>query len=105
MNPHDIVCIKVTGEKVFLIAETDRRTWMVRRPQIADNGGIFHNTEEFFEVELEPVASYAARMVAEMKLKARSQKELYKDELAMTQEIEEEVAMATPKKTEPDPIN
>lgn len=94
MQAREIVCIRTTGEKVYLIAETDRNTWKVRRPVISEHGEIRHETEEFFSSELATVVEYAQSMVQEMILKAKCQKELMKTELSLTNEVEAEVARA-----------
>lgn len=101
MTKGQVLCIKTTGEKVYLIAETDRRTWQVRRPIINDNGGIIHEIEEFFENEMETIEDFAKRLVGEMITKARAQKALLKAELAVTEEFEKEVAEAVGPQDEP----
>jgi len=94
MKLHDIICIKTTGEKVFLLAETERKTWKVRRPVIAENGSIGHEVEEFFEAELESVEDFTKRLVSEMILKANSQRKLLSVERAIVEEVENEAAIA-----------
>lgn len=94
MNKQDIVCIKTSGEKVYLIALTDRNTWQVRRPNVTEAGAIEHSVDEFFAGELEPVEAYYTRLVDEMIMKAKVQKKLLKAELSITEELEAEAERA-----------
>jgi len=91
MNAGDIVCVKVTGEKVFIL-DLYTRTFAgvavpmgtVRRPNVADGGGIQFDTMDFFIDELEPLEAHAERQVQEMVLKqnANSRFEKLMNELA-----------------------
>lgn len=101
MTSGEIVILKTTGEKVHLIAETDRRTWKVRRPSIAKDGAIEHLTEEFFETELESIEDFADRTIAEMKLKAHKQKELFIVEQKIEAELQEDDLLAAPAPAKP----
>lgn len=83
VNANDILCIKTTGEKVYVLntfirsfANKDdlRNMVTVRRPNVADGGGIIHETFDLFEDELESIESHAERQIQEMVLKQNASK-------------------------------
>jgi hypothetical protein len=79
MQLGDLLTIKTTGELVYVLSETDRKTFKVRRP-VMSRDGITHFTDEFFADELETIEEHLRRELADMKLKARLQKELLQEE-------------------------
>lgn len=76
MKAGDILVVRTTGEKVYLIAETDRGTWKVRRPNTKTDGAIEHTVDEFFEGELSTIEDFADAQVQEMVIRHTSQKKL-----------------------------
>lgn len=97
MKEADIVVIRTTGEKVYLLGETDRGTWKVRRANVSDSGTIEHVVDEFFAGELATLEQFADQQVSEMIIKATAQKRLYKAETQIARDAETEVMEAPPK--------
>lgn len=98
MTVGEILCIKTTGEKVYVLdlftrtfMDTPRNMVTVRRPNVADGGGIIHETLDLFADELEPVDAHAERQIQEMVLKQNASKRF---EQLMEQEAQ--VPQATP---------
>ena len=58
-------------------------------------------TEEFFETELESIEDFADRTIAEMKLKAHKQKELFIVEQKIEAELQEDDLLAAPAPAKP----
>lgn len=75
----ELLAIKTTGELVYIISETDRKTYKVRRPSMTRDG-IVHSTDEFFADELETIEAHLRRELSDMKLKAKLQKEVLAEE-------------------------
>jgi hypothetical protein len=97
MRAGDIAVVRTTGEKVYVIQQdATTNLWIVRRPQVAENGGIEHQTDRFFAGELSSIPDYASELIEEMKLKARKQRELLIEEVMITEEVEQECQMAKP---------
>jgi hypothetical protein len=89
MEKGDIVTLKTTGEKVVLLAHKPG-CWDVRRPNVNKDGGVNHELETFMEIELESIDAFTDRSIKEMKMRARKQKELLKEEQAVVEELEAE---------------
>lgn len=77
MNIGDIVCLKVTGEKVYVLDLT-ADTASVRRPTISETGSIYHIVESFNADELESMEDFAQRQIKEVFIKAQAQRDLEK---------------------------
>jgi hypothetical protein len=95
----EIFCIKTTGEKVYILdlftrsfQDTMRSFVTVRRPNVADGGGIIHETLDLFVDELESVDDHAERQIQEMLLKQKASKRF--EELVTTQEAKSETQAA-----------
>lgn len=101
VSVNDILCIKTTGEKVFVL-DTFQRTVAgsaknfvtVRRPNVADGGGILHETIDLFEDELESIDAHAERQIQEMILKQNAS-------TRFERLMEAQNAAATPAPSEP----
>jgi hypothetical protein len=85
-----IMCLRATGEIVFVLGTYDSGNIRVRRP-IMTRDGILHQEDSFTAAEIETVESHLKRELEEMKLKAKLQKEAF---------AEEEEAQLASKKTD-----
>ena len=74
IEPGQIVGVKTSGERVYVIKEALGRdvmkAYLVRRPTMGRDG-MAHVTETFYEDELESVEQNLTRELDEMVLKAR----------------------------------
>lgn len=84
-----IMCLRTTGEIVFILGAYESGDIKVRRP-VMTRDGIVHQEDGFTEAEIETVESHLRRELEEMKMKARLQKEAFASE-------EEEAPVATKK--------
>lgn len=84
-----IMCLRATGEIVFVLGTYDNGEIKVRRP-VMTRDGIRHQEDGFTAAEIETVESHLRRELEEMKLKAKLQKEAFAEE-------EEETRLASKK--------
>jgi len=87
-----IMCLKATGEIIFVLGEGDNGGVQVRRPVMTQADGIRHQLDEFTTDEIETVEEHLRKELAEMKLKAKLQKEAFASE--------EEESPVAPRKTD-----
>jgi hypothetical protein len=72
----DILCLKTTGELVFVLTTYDNlKTADVRRPTM-ERDGIFHKVDTFFQAELETPEEHLRREAKDMILKGDIQNEV-----------------------------
>jgi hypothetical protein len=81
------MCLKATGEIIFVLGTYDNGDIKVRRP-VMTRDGIEHHLDAFNAEEIETVESHLRKELDEMKLKAKLQKEAFAAE-------EEEAPVAT----------
>lgn len=75
----DILCLKTTGELVFVLgepaADSENKSISVRRPTMTREG-IIHSTDVFYQAELETPEEHLRHEAQEMVLKADIQEEM-----------------------------
>ena len=98
----DIVCVKTTGERVF-VRSLDTSTATVRRAIVGEFGIAGYEEVKFDANEVETIKDHASRQVSEMILKAEAQKDLIKAESKIQAELEADVELTTPAPKRSDP--
>jgi hypothetical protein len=89
-----VACVKVTGEKLFVISfDEATNIYHTRRPEISEKGVITHLENDFTYDELETLQEHSDRQIAEHTIKLLAQKKLATLESKVMQEMELEQAV------------
>ena len=104
VKPGEVIALKVTGERVFLLA-LEGGVATVRRPNIAENGALFHVAETFTEAEICSLKEYTEVKLTEMLEQREQQKTLLRKEMEITKQIEAEADAESESQSKVIPIN
>lgn len=91
INVGEILALKTTGEKVFIL-DVNEKAVTVRRAHTGESGVYAHKTETFTVGEVETPKQHMQRQIAEMIEKGECQKELMIAEKKLNEQLEKELA-------------
>lgn len=89
-----VACLKITGEKLFVISFNEATNiYTTRRPEMLEKGNITHVLNDFTYDELETLEEHSERQVTEHSIKLKAQKRLATLEQNLMKEMELEAAV------------
>lgn len=86
-----ILCLKTTGEKVFVLDVPNDQSVVVRRAHTGESGVYMHKTETFTQGEVETTREHKQRQIADMIESGECQKELMLAEKKLNKELQTEL--------------